>query len=52
MVVVGTPANEEQARAVTHPGRTRQVFAGLFSKLEATRTSRQVIRGAKPSERS
>jgi pseudoazurin len=39
MVVVGTPANEEQAKAVTHPGRARQIFAGLFSRLEATHTA-------------
>ena len=39
MVVVGTPTNEEQAKAVTHPGRAKQIFANLFSKLEATRTA-------------
>jgi pseudoazurin len=39
MVVVGTPANEEQAKAVTHSGRAKQIFAGLFSRLEATRTA-------------
>jgi len=39
MIVVGTPTNEEQAKAVTHPGRAKQIFANLFSKLEATRTA-------------
>ena len=39
MIVVGTPTNEEQAKAVTHPGRAKQIFASLFSKLEATRTA-------------
>lgn len=39
MVVVGTPANETEAKAVTHPGRAKQVFASLFAKLEATRTA-------------
>ena len=39
MIVVGTPTNEEQAKAVTHPGRAKQIFAGLFSRLEATRTA-------------
>jgi pseudoazurin len=39
MIVVGTPTNEEQAKAVTHPGRAKQIFANLFGKLEATRTA-------------
>ena len=39
MIVVGTPANEEQAKAVTHPGGAKQIFAALFSRLEATRTA-------------
>ena len=39
MIVVGTPTNEEQAKAVAHPGRAKQVFASLFSRLEATRTA-------------
>jgi pseudoazurin len=39
MVVVGTPENEAQAKAVTHPGRAKQIFASLFSRLEATRTA-------------
>ena len=39
MIVVGTPTNEVQAKAVTHPGRAKQIFASLFSRLEATRTA-------------
>jgi pseudoazurin len=39
MIVVGTPANEEPAKAVTHPGAAKQVFAALFSRFEATRTA-------------
>ena len=39
MIVVGTPANEEQAKAVTHPGAAKQIFAALFSRFEATRTA-------------
>jgi len=35
LVVVGTPANQDDARAVTHPGRAKQVFATLFGKLTA-----------------
>jgi pseudoazurin len=39
MIVVGTPANETEAKSVTHPGRARQVFVNLFGRLEATRTA-------------
>jgi pseudoazurin len=39
MVVVGTPANEAAAKAVTHPGRAKQAFANLFGKLDATLTA-------------
>jgi pseudoazurin len=39
MVVVGTPANEEQARAVPQVGKAKQVFAALFDKLAATKTA-------------
>ena len=35
LVVVGTPANQDDARAVTHPGKAKQVFATLFGKLTA-----------------
>ena len=39
MVVVGTPANEEQAKAVPQVGKAKQVFAALFQKLAATKTA-------------
>ena len=39
MIVAGTPANEEQARAVPQVGKARQVFAALFEKLAATKTA-------------
>jgi pseudoazurin len=35
LVVVGTPGNKDEAMAVTHPGRAKQVFATLFGKLPA-----------------
>ena len=35
MVVVGTPANIEDAKAVTQPGKAKQVMAGLFDRLAA-----------------
>jgi pseudoazurin len=35
LIVVGTPANADEARAVTHPGKAKQVFANLFGKLPA-----------------
>jgi pseudoazurin len=39
MIVVGTPANEDQAKAVPQVGKAKQVFAGLFAKLAATKTA-------------
>ena len=39
LVVVGAPTNEQQAKAVVHPGRAKQVFATLFGKFEAVRTA-------------
>jgi len=38
MIVVGEPTNADQAKAVTHPGKAKQVFGGLFDKL-ATQTA-------------
>ncbi len=35
MVVVGTPANIEDAKAVPQPGKAKQVMAGLFDRLAA-----------------
>jgi pseudoazurin len=39
LVVVGTPANQEEAKSVAHPGRAKQIFATLFGKLDAARTA-------------
>ena len=39
MIVVGTPTNEEQAKAVPQIGKAKQVFAALFEKLAATKTA-------------
>lgn len=39
MIVVGTPANEDQAKAIPQTGKARQVFAALFDKLAATKTA-------------
>lgn len=33
MVVVGDAPNLDQAKAATHPGKAKQVIAGLFDKL-------------------
>ena len=35
LVVVGTAANQDEAKAVVHPGKAKQVFATLFGKLNA-----------------
>ncbi len=39
LVVVGTPANEEQAKAVPQTGKAKQVFAALFERLAANKTA-------------
>ena len=39
MIVVGTPANEDQAKAVPQVGKAKKVFAALFAKLDATKTA-------------
>jgi pseudoazurin len=39
MIVVGTPTNLDQAKAVPQVGKARQVFATLFEKLEASKTA-------------
>lgn len=33
MIVVGNPVNEQQARAVVHPGKAKTTFANLFAKM-------------------
>ena len=39
MIVVGTPANLDQAKAVPQIGKAKQVFSALFEKLEASKTA-------------
>jgi pseudoazurin len=39
MIVVGTPANEEQAKAVPQVGKAKEVFATLFERLASTKTA-------------
>jgi pseudoazurin len=39
MIVVGTPTNEEQVKAVSQVGKAKQVFAALFERLAATKTA-------------
>jgi pseudoazurin len=39
LVVVGTPANVDQAKAIPQVGMAKKVFATLFDKLEAMKTA-------------
>jgi pseudoazurin len=39
MVVVGSPGNVDQAKAVPQVGKAKQAFATLFDKLEASKTA-------------
>lgn len=39
LIVVGTPTNVDQAKAVPQVGMAKKVFAGLFDKLEAMKTA-------------
>jgi pseudoazurin len=39
MIVVGSPTNIDQAKAVPQVGKAKQVFATLFEKLEASKTA-------------
>ena len=39
LIVVGKAANTDSAKAVTHPGRAKQVFAKLFDKLATEDTA-------------
>lgn len=39
MIVVGSPTNIEQAKAVPQVGKAKQVFATLFQKLDADHTA-------------
>ena len=46
LVVVGTPVNLDDAKAVSHPGKAKQVMAGLFDKLASHRPPRSDSREA------
>ena len=35
LIVVGKPANLEEAKVVKHPGKAKKVFADLFAKVPA-----------------
>lgn len=39
MIVVGTPANLDEAKAIPQVGKAKQVMAGLFERLAASRTA-------------
>jgi pseudoazurin len=39
MIVVGAPTNLEEAKAVPQVGKAKQVMAGLFDKLAASKTA-------------
>ena len=39
LVAVGKPGNVDQAKAVPQVGKAKQAFAGLFDKLEASKTA-------------
>lgn len=39
LIVVGEPANADQAKAATHPGKAKQAFANLFDKLATGKTA-------------
>ena len=39
MIVVGTPSNLDQAKAIPQIGKAKQVFGTLFDKLEASKTA-------------
>ena len=39
MIVVGSPANVDRAKAVPQVGKAKQVFSALFDKLEASKTA-------------
>jgi pseudoazurin len=39
MVVVGTPTNLDEAKAIPQVGKAKQVMAGLFEKLAAAKTA-------------
>jgi pseudoazurin len=40
MVVVGTPTNQDTAKAVNHPGKAKQVFGAMFGRLSTQATAK------------
>lgn len=40
LISVGTPANIDLAKAVSHPGKAKQIFAALFERLRASQPAR------------
>ena len=40
LIVVGAPANQTEAMAVTHPGRAKHVMTALFGKLATQATAK------------
>lgn len=41
MIVVGKPVNEQQARAVVHPGKAKTTFANLFARMPSVLAAAQ-----------
>ena len=39
LVVVGDPVNEDKAKSVSHPGKAKQAFGNLFSKLASIKSA-------------
>ena len=33
MIVIGTPTNQDAAKAVNHPGKAKQIFTAMFGRL-------------------
>lgn len=38
MIVIGTPTNQDAARAVNHPSKAKQVFSAMFGRLSTQAT--------------
>lgn len=49
MIVVGTPTNLDEAKAIPQSGKAKQAMAGLFDKLAAQTTAKQQPNARKPS---
>lgn len=39
LVVVGSPENADAAKAISHPGKAKAIFAGLFDKATVSQTA-------------